>query len=219
MQIHEYVVHVVDDEEPVRKSLAFLLTMAGFTVRVHDSASSFLVAAPTIGKACLVTDLRMPDISGVELLAKLNEIGVAIPAIVITGHGDVPMAVAAMKAGASDFIEKPFEDVVLIEAIKRAASRLDTVTEMEDVSAIRSRLGQLSERERQVLAAVVAGLPNKTIAYDLNISPRTVEVHRANIMSKMRAGSLPELVRMAIALELADKENPVSRGRSGGSRA
>lgn len=212
MQINEYVVHVVDDEEPVRKSLAFLLTMAGFTVRVHDSATSFLAAAPTIGKACLVTDLRMPDVSGVELLAKLTEIGVAIPTIVITGHGDVPMAVAAMKAGASDFIEKPFEDEVLIGAIKRAANRLDTVTEMEDVSAIRSSIHQLSDRERQVLSAVVAGLPNKTIAYDLNISPRTVEVHRANIMSKMRAGSLAELVRMAIALELAERGGP-ARGK------
>lgn len=212
MQINEYVVHVVDDEEPVRKSLAFLLAMAGFTVRMHESATSFLAAAPGIGKACLVTDLRMPDINGVELLQKLNAIGASVPAVVITGHGDVPMAVAAMKAGASDFIEKPFEDEVLINAIKRAVSRLDTITEIvDDVSAIRSRLDHLSDRERQVLSAVVAGLPNKTIAYDLNISPRTVEVHRANIMSKMQASSLPELVRMAIAMELDEKGNPSSR--------
>jgi two-component system response regulator FixJ len=212
MQIDEYVVHVVDDEEPVRKSLAFLLTMAGFTVRMHESATSFLAAAPAIGKACLVTDLRMPDLSGVELLEKLGEAGAAVPAVVITGHGDVPMAVAAMKAGASDFIEKPFEDEVLIDAIKRAASRLDAPADgIADVSLIRSRLDHLSDRERQVLSAVVAGLPNKTIAYDLKISPRTVEVHRANIMSKMQAGSLPELVRMAIALELDGKGNPPNR--------
>jgi two-component system response regulator FixJ len=212
MQIDEYVVHVVDDEEPVRKSLAFLLTMAGFTVRMHESATGFVAAAPGIGKACLVTDLRMPDMSGVELLEKLNAIGASVPAVVITGHGDVPMAVAAMKAGASDFIEKPFEDEVLIDAIKRAASRLAAPTDViDDVSAIRARLDHLSDRERQVLSAVVAGLPNKTIAYDLNISPRTVEVHRANIMSKMQASSLPELVRMAIALELDGKATPSNR--------
>jgi two-component system response regulator FixJ len=206
MQIGDYVVHVVDDEEAVRKSLAFLLATAGFPVRVHESATGFLAAAPTAGKACLVTDLKMPDLSGVELLEKLNGMGVTMPTIVITGHGDVPMAVAAMKAGAVDFIEKPFEDEVLIEAIKRAAARLDDAVEVtHDVQALRSRLGVLSERERQVLAMIVAGLPNKTIAYDLGISPRTVEVHRANIMSKMQARSLPELVRMAIAMDSAGK--------------
>ena len=212
MQIDEYVVHIVDDEEAVRKSLAFLLATAGFTVRMHETATSFLAVAPEIGKACLVTDLRMPDISGVELLKKLNEIGATVPAVVITGDGDVPLAVAAMRAGASDFIEKPFEDEVLIGAIKRAASRFDTDTKgVYDLAAIRSRLEQLSERERQVLTRVLAGLPNKTIAHDLDIGPRTVEVHRANIMSKMHAGNLPELVRIAMALELADKGDPGSR--------
>nr|WP_276315443.1 response regulator FixJ [Mesorhizobium jarvisii] len=208
MQIDEYVVHVVDDDEAVRKSLAFLLTTAGFTVRIHESASSFLAAAPGMGKACLVTDLRMPDMSGVELLEKLNKIGAAVPVVVITGDGDVPMAVAAIRAGASDFIEKPFEDEVLIEAVKRAASLLQPDTEViNDVPAMRERLNNLSEREREVLSAVVAGMPNKTIADDLNISPRTVEVHRANLMFKMQASSLPELVRIAMALELADRGN------------
>ena len=205
MQSDSYVVHVVDDEEAVRKSLAFLLTMMGFTVRIHESATGFLAASDGLGRACLVTDLRMPDMSGVDLLKKLNEKGLSIPAVVITGHGDVPMAVAAMKAGAADFIEKPFEDEVLVEAIKRAASRLETASlPPEDAEVARSRLDLLSERERQVLAGVVAGLPNKTIAYDLAISPRTVEVHRANIMSKMQARSLPELVRMTISIELAE---------------
>lgn len=201
MHDSNYVVHIVDDEEPVRKSLAFLLTMVGFTVRVHDSATSFLATASNIGKACLVTDLRMPDMSGVELLERLNQQNGMIPAVVITGHGDVPMAVAAMKAGAVDFIEKPFEDEVLVDAIKKAASRLgDSETRVEDVAVLRARLEQLSERERQVMTLVVSGLPNKTIGYNLSISPRTVEVHRANIMSKMQARSLPELVRMAISL-------------------
>lgn len=203
MQLDSFVVHVVDDEEPVRKSLAFLLTMMGFTVRVHESATGFLASAQTMGKACLVTDLRMPDMSGVELLDRLNAKGILVPAVVITGHGDVPMAVAAMKAGAVDFIEKPFEDEVLVEAIKRAASRLQETAPTVDIATLRSRIEDLSEREREVLSAVVAGLPNKTIAYNLGISPRTVEVHRANIMAKMQAKNLPELVRMTIAMGLS----------------
>lgn len=201
MQIDDYVVHIVDDEEPVRKSLAFLLTTIGFTVRVHESATSFLATLRDGGKACLVTDLRMPDMSGVELLERLNERNSMIPAVVITGQGDVPMAVAAMKAGAVDFIEKPFEDGLLVDAIKKAASRLEeSGNSLEDAAALRGRLEQLTERERQVLGLIVAGLPNKSIGYDLSISPRTVEVHRANIMAKMKARNLAELVRMAMLL-------------------
>ncbi len=204
MTIGDYVVHIVDDEEPVRKSLAFLLTIEGFTVRLHESATAFLRVAPDIRNACLVTDLRMPDIDGVELLRRLREQGRRIPAIVITGHGDVPMAVAAMKAGALDFIEKPFEDQILIDSIKRAAEEIEKVAS-NDVQSISSRLATLTEREREVLSGIVAGLPNKTIGYDLDISPRTVEVHRANIMSKMEARSLAELVRMAIAAGVLDQ--------------
>jgi len=205
MDIGDYVVHIVDDEEPVRKSLAFLLTIAGFTVRVHESATAFLAAAPAIRKGCLITDLRMPDINGLELLQRLRGMNLAIPSVVITGHGDVPMAVEAMKAGAVDFIEKPFDDNVLIQAITHAAERLVEGRNVEDVGEIQARLSHLTEREREVLSGVVAGLPNKTIAYDLQISPRTVEVHRSNVMAKMRARSLPELVRMAIAAGFATK--------------
>ncbi|WP_163272984.1 response regulator FixJ [Chelativorans alearense] len=197
---NDVVVHVVDDEEPVRKSLAFLLTISGYAVRVHESATAFLAVAKDLRNACLITDLRMPDLSGVELLRRLHEEDAMLPAIVITGHGDVPMAVEAMKAGALDFIEKPFEDDVLLEAVGRAVAELEKrPRDSDNVAAIRQRLDQLTERERQVMAGIVAGLPNKTIAYDLDISPRTVEVHRANVMAKMNAKNLPELVRMVLA--------------------
>jgi two-component system response regulator FixJ len=203
MESGSYTVHIVDDEESVRKSLAFLLTMCGFAVRVHASATAFLTIAPTLEKGCLVTDLRMPDMSGVELLRRLSEAQALMPAIVVTGHGDVPMAVEAMKAGALDFIEKPFEEDVLVAAVRKAAAELlARPDKAHSVPAIHARLEQLTDRERQVLSGVVAGLPNKTIAFDLDISPRTVEVHRANIMTKMQAGSLAELVRMALLAEL-----------------
>lgn len=196
----DYTVHIVDDEEPVRKSLAFMLTMNGFAVKMHQSAEAFLTFAPDVRNGVLVTDLRMPDMSGVELLRNLGDRKINIPSIVITGHGDVPMAVEAMKAGAVDFIEKPFEDTVIIEAIERASEHLvASQADADEANDIRARLQTLSERERQVLSAVVAGLPNKSIAYDLDISPRTVEVHRANVMAKMKAKSLPHLVRMALA--------------------
>jgi two-component system response regulator FixJ len=144
----------------------------------------------------------MPDMSGVDLLNRLNEIEVAVPAIVITGSGDVPLAVAAMRAGASDFIEKPFDDDVLVAAIRRALSRFDPRGGVsQDLSALRARLDLLSDRERQIMTDVVAGRSNKAIGEDLNIDPRTVEIHRANVMAKMQAGSLPELVRLAMMLE------------------
>lgn len=200
MERADYTVHIVDDEETIRKSLAFMLTMNDFTVRAHESATVFLRAAPQLKGAVLITDLRMPDMSGVQLIQQLGEMKLKIPAIVMTGHGDVPMAVEAMKAGALDFIEKPFEDELMIDAIGNAAKRLQLEQDgMDDADVVRERLEGLSEREKQVFSAVVAGLPNKSIAYDLDISPRTVEVHRANVMTKMKAKSLPQLVRMALA--------------------
>jgi two-component system response regulator FixJ len=198
----DVVVHVVDDEEAVRSSLAFLLTTSGFAVRTHASAAAFLEVAADVRNGCLITDLRMPDIDGVQLLRRLHDEGHLLPAIVVTGHGDVQMAVEAMKNGALDFIEKPFSDDVLLDSIRRvvelAAERARNEGQLE---AIRERLASLSEREAQVLKGVVAGQPNKTIAIELGISPRTVEVYRAGLMSKMHARSLPDLVRMVMDLE------------------
>ena len=201
----DVVVHIVDDEEAVRNSLAFLLGTSGFAVRIHETATAFLAIAPSIRNGCLITDLRMPDIDGVELLRRLGEIGAMLPAIVITGHGDVQMAVEAMKNGAQDFIEKPFSEEVLIgsitKAVDRAAARLQGEAANE---AILARIASLSDREAQVMGGVVAGKPNKTIAFDLGISPRTVDVYRAGLMGKMQAKSLPELVRMAMAVGWKD---------------
>jgi|SRR5690606_23286457 len=200
----EVVIHIVDDEEVVRNSLAFLLSVSGYAVRVHDSATSFLKQAKGLSSACLITDLRMPDMSGVDLIKRLRSENIVIPAIVITGHGDVPMAVEAMKAGAIDFLEKPFEDEVIVGAVGRAMEMLEKRPGLrDDAGEIRARLGQLSDRETQVMQGVVAGQSNKTIAYNLDISPRTVEVHRANVMAKMNCKSLPELVRMVLSVNEA----------------
>ncbi len=200
----DVVVHIVDDEEPVRSSLAFLLTSSGFAARTHASATAFLEIAPSIHNGCLITDLRMPDIDGVELLRRLKQADALLPAIVITGHGDVQMAVEAMKAGALDFIEKPFSDEVLLESIQRVVELAATQVKSDAaIEATRQRLASLSEREAQVLKGVVAGQANKTIAFELGISPRTVEVHRAGLMAKMQARSLPDLVRMVMDVDKA----------------
>jgi two-component system response regulator FixJ len=201
------VVHIVDDDAAVRQSLSFMLSAAGLAVRVYDSPSAFLDGLSAEQSGCLVTDVRMPDMTGLELLRRLRAKGCLIPAIVITGHGDVPLAVEAMKAGAVDFIEKPFEEAAILKAVKKA---LEQGTEDGgDAQAVAARVALLSERERQVLDGLIAGHPNKTIAYDLGISPRTVEVYRANVMTKMQAKSLSELVRLAILAQLP------ARGRAG----
>jgi two-component system response regulator FixJ len=191
------LVHLIDDDEDVRRALAFLLGTAGLAVKVYESASDFLDRhdAPVTG--CIVTDVRMPEIDGLELLRRLREKHVAVPVIVMTGHADVPMAVDAMKNGAVDFIEKPFADDVLLDAIARAFKLAETPAPGRDAAA-RERFAALSYRERQVLSGLLAGLPNKTIAYDLGLSPRTVEVHRANVMTKTGVASLSELVRLAL---------------------
>lgn len=193
------VVHVIDDDEAVRESLAFLLNTARLKVRTYDSANAFLSSLPNIDPGCIVTDVRMPEISGIDLLRRLKELKLGMPVIVITGHGDVQLAVEAMKIGAADFIEKPFDDELLLAAVKSALSGWEKITGQETQRAkLLDSLKTLSARERDVLEGLVAGKPNKIIAFDLGISPRTVEIYRANVMTKMNAGSLSELVRMAL---------------------
>lgn len=191
------VVHIVDDDEAVRQSLAFMLGSAGLPVRLYESASAFLEDLDPMLCGCLVTDVRMPEMTGIELLNRIKDRMPLLPAIVITGHGDIPLAVEAMKAGAVDFIEKPFEEEVLLKAVKAALDKAGGENDGQ-LPEVLSRLATLSERERQVLEGLVAGQANKVIAAVYGISPRTVEVYRANVMTKMQAKSLPELVRMAV---------------------
>jgi two-component system response regulator FixJ len=196
-------IYVVDDDQAVRESLAFLLRTARLRVEEFESATALLSAAPKIDAGCIITDVRMPGLSGIDLLRKLKADARAIPVIVITGHGDVPLAVEAMKLGAFDFLEKPFNDDALLGSVKSALKQVMADGKRDAEKAeILARIATLSARERQVLDGLVAGHPNKTIAYDLDISPRTVEIYRANVMTKMAAGSLSALVRMALTAGL-----------------
>ena len=193
------VVHLIDDDEDIRRALAFLLGTAGLAVRVHESALKFLENLDTLQPGCIVSDVRMPGMDGLELQHRLKAMGVEMPIIIMTGHADVPLAVQAMKAGAVDFIEKPFDDETLLSAIRIALDVYDKNGQSSiEIAQIQARLDTLSAREKEVLEGLLAGHANKTIAYDLELSPRTVEVHRANVMSKMMARSLSELVRMAM---------------------
>jgi two-component system, LuxR family, response regulator FixJ len=201
------IVHVIDDDEAVRQSLEFLLRTAGVMARTYESASAFLNALPTIETGCVITDVRMPGISGIELLRRLGEMQIKLPVIVITGHGDVPLAVEAMKNGAVDFLEKPFEDEHLIGSVRSALDRLQQNALRDAQRAeVEARLATLTNREREVLEGLIAGKPNKIIAFDLAISPRTVEIYRANVMTKMAAASLSELVRMALVSGAMNRE-------------
>ena len=197
----EAVVHVVDDDQAVRQSLSFLLASDGLPVRLHESALSFLQNVKDASAGCIITDVRMPGIDGIEFLRRLKADGFRLPVIVMTGHADVPMAVEAMKHGALDFIEKPFDDDLFLAAVRAALKRQEQNAHQDSQSAeIKARAQSLSEREAQVLEGLVSGKANKVIAYDLGISPRTVEIYRANVMSKMQASSLSELVRMALLI-------------------
>ena len=193
------IVHVIDDDEAMRESLCFLLGTVGMEVKTYESAMAFLDIAATVKAGCVITDVRMPELSGVELLRRLRERKLGIPVIVITGHGDVALAVEAMKIGAIDFLEKPFDDEVLLGSVRSALNQLDQDQRRQaERSDIEARLASLTNRERDVLDGLVAGHANKQIAYDLGISPRTIEIYRANLMTKMQAASLSDLVRMAL---------------------
>jgi two-component system response regulator FixJ len=199
------LVYVIDDEAPIRDSLAMLLRSVGLASSLFPDASGFLAAAPWQAHACVIADVRMPGMSGLELQETLRSRGAALPVIIVTGHGDIGMAVRAMKNGVADFIEKPFNGQVLLDAVHRALAQAATPPTAVAASAegdredIARRIATLSPREREVMALVADGLPNKTVATRLDLSTRTVEVHRAKVMEKMGARSLAELVRMNIA--------------------
>lgn len=200
----EPIVYVIDDDESARHSLEFLLDVAGIRVRSFASADAFLKASPPLAGACIVTDVRMPGRSGVELVQELKGRGAAVPVIVITGHADVPLAIQAMKAGIADFIEKPFDDEIMLSAIRNAlAQQAGDERAHAERQQILDRMSTLSPREREVMDGLVAGQANKAIAFDLDISARTVEVYRANAMMKMQAKTLSELVRMVTIAQLA----------------
>lgn len=208
----EPIIYVIDDDEAVRQSLEFLLRTAGIAVRGFESAKAFLEVLPQIRSGCIITDVRMPGITGIELLRHVKKLDVDIPVIIITGHGDITLAVEAMKIGAVDFLEKPFDDDQLLAAVRSTLSQdADTAKRKAQLSEIHDRLAALSNRERQVLEGLVAGNANKAIAFDLGISPRTVEIYRANLMTKMGANSLSDLVRMAMMTGIL--ENSGKRGR------
>jgi two-component system response regulator FixJ len=192
-------VYVIDDDPAMRDSLEFLLDAADYSVTLYESALSFLDSMPSLPFGCIVSDVRMPGMDGMDLLKQLKSERARLPVVMMTGHGDVPLAVEAMKLGAIDFIEKPFEDERLIGMIDAALQQASEGAKNEAIALdIAARIQTLSPRERQVMDGLVAGLSNKVIAREFDISPRTIEVYRANVMTKMQAGSLSELVRLAM---------------------
>jgi two-component system, LuxR family, response regulator FixJ len=199
------VVHVIDDDEALRESLAFLLRAAQLEVKSYPSARAFLDGLPDESLGCVITDVRMPDISGIDLLRRLKELKIGVPVIVVTGHGDVALAVEAMKIGAADFFEKPFDDDLLLASVRSALREQEGQKKRyAERAEIETRIAALSPRERDVLRGLIEGRANKQIAFDLGISPRTVEIYRANLMNKMQADSLSDLVRMALVAGILD---------------
>ena len=197
------VIHLIDDDEALRESVAFLLRAADFEVKGFSSAQAFLASLPDSSLSCVITDVRMPDMSGIELIRRLKDLNVDVPVIVITGHGDVALAVEAMKLGATDFFEKPFNDDLLLASVRGALQEQAHHTKRHAERAeIEQRLARMSAREKDVLTGLIEGRANKQIAFDLGISPRTVEIYRANLMTKMQADSLSDLVRMALIVEM-----------------
>ena len=202
------IVHLVDDDEAIRRSASFMLKTSGFQVRTYVSGVELLKEAKELPPGCILLDVRMPEMDGLQVQAALQDRGIGYPVIVMTGHGDVSVAVQAMKAGAVDFIEKPFEKAVLLSAIEEGFSRIErTGRSRGRAEEAQVRLQALTPREREVLEGLVRGHPNKTIAYDLDISPRTVEIHRANLMSKLGVASLSEALRIAFAAGLDEQQS------------
>lgn len=195
-------VHLVDDDEAIRRSAGFMLKTSGYQVQAYESGLELLKATRNIRQGCILLDIRMPGMDGLEVQEALRDNGVTLPVIIMTGHGDVSLAVRAMKAGAVDFIEKPFEKAMLLSSIELGLERLKRSEVDRDRTADAAfRLQVLTPREREVLDGLAKGLPNKTIAYDLGISPRTVEIHRANLMAKLNVRSLSEALRIAFAVQ------------------
>ncbi|GLI98137.1 response regulator transcription factor [Sphingobium sp. BS19] len=191
-------IFIVDDDEGIRRSVSFLLKTSGYSVQTFSGGLEFLKVAASLDTGCVLLDVRMPDIDGLAVQRRLHEEGIMLPVIIMTGHGDIDMAVTAMRAGAIDFIEKPFDKATLIASLDRAKAQAQTsLTVITQREHALSRLNILTDRERDVLRGLVAGLPNKTIAYDLGISPRTVEIHRSNLMLKLNVRSLSEVLRIA----------------------
>lgn len=198
----ERFVHIVDDDDAVRRSAAFMLRHAGFQIESHVSGVAFLKAAKTAERGCVLLDVRMPEMDGLEVQREMATRGIDMPVIILTGHGDIAIAVKAMRAGAVNFIEKPYEKEQLLAALDEGFARLDRGHDKEmQASEAKVRLASLTGRERDVLNGLVTGYPNKTIAYDLGISPRTVEIYRANMMEKLRVRSLSEALRIAFIAE------------------
>lgn len=205
----ERTIHVVDDDAAVRRSLELLLGSMGFITISYAAPDSFLLAAPGLTDGCVLLDVKMPGIGGLEVQARLKTIGFALPIIVITGQGDIQTAVRSMKAGAFDFLEKPYEDEVLLRAIEAALATTPHGHDQQTLDAVQ-RIAQLSPREREVLEALVAGASNKVIAFDLGLSVRTVEVHRARMMDRLGTHQLAEAIRLAVLATLASAPPRIS---------
>lgn len=203
----KFLIHLVDDDEAIRRSAGFILKTSGYRVQAYETGVELLKNVRNLEPGCVLLDIRMPEMDGLEVQRALREAGCLLPVVIMTGHGDVSVAVQAMKAGAVDFIEKPFDKQHLLSTLESARARLGQASASKDRGEeARHRLNVLTPREHDVLVGLVQGLPNKTIAYDLGISPRTVEIHRANLMEKLGVRSLSEALRIAFAAGLGDGE-------------
>jgi two-component system response regulator FixJ len=207
LPVTERTVHLVDDDDAIRRSAGFLLKTSGFSVVPYASGDAFLAQAKSAAPGCVLLDIRMPGMDGLDVQQAMIDRGIALPVVMLTGHGDVTLAVRAMKAGAVDFLEKPFEKIALLAAVEKAFDRLREGDRLQMSAADASvQLASLTRRERDVVEGLIQGHPNKTIAFDLGISPRTVEIHRANLMRKLGAGSLSNVLQIAFAAKLGTDE-------------